>query len=65
MFIKIFLIVSDPVWFVEALIIIFKFNENIGVVTRNHTPFHDVAPGVPLFKCFGNPPWERDLDIKL
>ena len=41
------------VWFAEALVIIFEFNEYYrGVVTINHTPLHDVVPGAPLLKCF-------------
>ena len=36
------------VWYAEALAIIFEFNENMGVVARNHTSFHDVASGAPL-----------------
>ena len=34
MFIKNFLIASYRVWCAEALVIIFEFNENVGVVTR-------------------------------
>ena len=56
MFIEIYLIPFYMVWFAEALVIIFEFNENMGVVTSNHTLFHDVAPGAPLVKCLRNHP---------
>ena len=39
MFIEIFLIAFYMVWFAEALVIIFELNENMGVVTINHTHF--------------------------
>ena len=48
MFIKTFLIAFYTVWLAEVLVIIFEFNENMGVVTRNHTPFHDVALEPPM-----------------
>ena len=37
-------------WFAEALVIIFELNENMGVVTINHTPFHFQKGAPDLFQ---------------